>query len=150
MRFLWHPNDAATVANARCFVGLVGQTGALGNVDPSSLTNLIGVGADAGEANLSIMHNDGSGTASKTSLGASFPQSGTSKVYELILHAEPAASKVHYQVRELGSGAIARGSISSELPAGDQGLTHHFWRNNGSTALAVRFGFGYVYAERDL
>lgn len=150
VRFLWHPNDAATVADARCFVGLIGQTGAIGNVNPSTLTNIIGVGADNGETNLSLMHNDGSGTAAKTSLGASFPQSDTSKVYELILEAEPNASKVHYQVRELGSGAIARGSITTELPAGDQGLTHHFFRNNGATAAAVRFGFGYVYAERDL
>lgn len=150
VRFLWQPNDAAPVAGARCFVGLVGQTGAIGNVNPSTLTNIIGVGADSGDTNLSIMHNDGAGTATKTSLGASFPQSNTSKIYELILHAEPNATVVHYQVRELGSGAIARGSISSELPAGNQGLTHHFWRNNGATGLAVRFGFGYVYAERDL
>lgn len=147
-RWIWHANDAATVAQARCFVGLAGTTGALGNVDPSTLLNIIGIGADSGETNLSIMHNDASGTATKVALGTSYPAHDTTAVYELILYAPPHASAVEYRVRNLSTGAVASGSITTDLPAGSQMLTHHVWRNNGATALAVRLAFSYYESWR--
>lgn len=147
-RWIWHANDAASVAQARCFAGLAGTTGALGNVDPSTLTNIVGIGADSGETNLSIMHNDGSGTATKVALGTSYPAHDTSAVYELILYAPPSASAVEYRVRNLSTGAKVSGQITTDLPAGSQMLTHHCWRNNGSTALSVRLAFSYYESWR--
>jgi hypothetical protein len=51
----------------RFFVGLYGTVGdpCLGG-DPSSRVNLIGIGQDAGDSTLQLMHNDNAGSAPKT------------------------------------------------------------------------------------
>lgn len=139
--------DAAAVANARMFVGYNTSTAAMSNAEPSSLTNIIGVGCDAGETTLSIMHNDGSGTATKVALGADFPTDTLrTDLYELLLEAQPGASTVEYRVNRYTTDPMtpaftASGSISSDLPATGTGLQFHFWRNNGATALAVIIDF---------
>ena len=130
-------SDPAPVANARCFVGLHGTAAVIGNVNPSTLTNLIGVGADSGETNLSLMVNDSAGTAVKTSLGALFPQSLTTDAYELTLFAHTAAADVYWRLERLGTGDVASGYVGTEIPAATQLLSPQFWRNNGTTALAV-------------
>lgn len=66
-------SDASAVATGRLFVGLTSSTGVIPNVNPSTLLNIIGVGADNTDTNLQIMRNDNSGTATKIDLGSSFP-----------------------------------------------------------------------------
>ena len=129
-------SDAATVTGARSFVGFAASS--IGNVDPSTILNMIGVGTDAGEANLSIMHNDGSGAATKVALGANFPDHTLSvDAYELVLFCAPNTSTVGYQVTRLNTGDVASGSISTDLPSTTTLMLPQFLRNNGATALAV-------------
>ena len=142
-------SDAATVANSRVFCGY-SSTATIGNVEPSSLLHVIGIGADAGEANLSLLNNDGSGTCTKTalgtgSLGGSAPaQTLTTDVYELSVVCAPAGNP-SYRVERLNTGDVWTGTISSDLPTGTQGLYGNVWRNNGSTALAVGVDlFGWI------
>lgn len=143
-------SDAATVADARTFVGMTGATTAIGNVNPSTLTNIIGVGTDSGESTLSIMHNDGSGTATKISLGANFPDHTLSTdLYELALFCAPNGSEVGYQVTRLNTGDVASGTITTDLPANTQLLAPQGWRNNGTTALAVGVDLINAYFEKD-
>lgn len=142
--------DAAPVANARMFVGFTPATIATTNVNPSTLVNIIGVGADAGEATLSIMHNDGAGTATKVGLGANFPaDTQRTDVYELVLYAPPQATEVGYRVTRLNTGDSLSGTLSSNLPAGSTLLSPHVWRNNGATALAVELAFMGLSVETD-
>jgi len=51
-------SSASTVANQRSFVGLIASTVALGNVEPSSNTNIIGFGVDSIDSTWSFMHNN--------------------------------------------------------------------------------------------
>lgn len=144
-------SDAATVASARTFVGLVGTTSVLGNADPSSNTNIIGVGTDSGDTTLSIMSNDGTGTATKVALGANFPDHTLSTdVYDLVLFAPPNTSSVNWQITRLNTGDTASGTITADLPAGTQLLAPQFWRNSGPTALAVGIDFVGGYFERGM
>lgn len=134
----WGLSDAATVATARFFVGMCGTISDFGNVGPSSLINIIGVGADNGDTNLALFHNDGSGTATKVDLGANFPaQTLNTDLYELCLYCPPNAAYVNYLVRRLNTGDNIEGQITTDLPAATQLLGYQFWRNNNSTALAV-------------
>lgn len=146
----WGCSDAAAVANARCFVGLTASAAVIGNVNPSTLTNIIGVGADSGDANLSLITNDGSGTAVKTSLGALFPQSLTTDAYELTLFAHSNAADFFWRVERLGTGDIASGYVGTEIPAATQLLAPQFWRNNGATALAASMDFCSMHMETNL
>lgn len=143
-------SDAATVADARSFAGLVSTTSALGNVNPSSNTNIIGVGTDSTDTTLSIIHNDGAGTATKVALGANFPDHTLSvDMYELALFAAPNASEVGWQVTRLNTGDVATGTITTDLPSSTTLLAPQVWRNNGTTALAVGIDLVGGYFERD-
>lgn len=142
------PSDAATVADARTFVGLAGSS--FGNVNPSSLLNMIGMGTDNGDATFSIMHNDGAGTATKIALGANFPDHALSDdVYELALFCAPNAATVSYQVTRLNTGDTASGDITTDLPASTTLMFPQFGRNNSTTALAVGLDVVGLYMESD-
>lgn len=144
----WGCSDAATVAGARTFVGLAAAT--VGAVEPSSSINIIGVGTDAADGNLVIMHNDGAGTATRVPLGANFPDHTLSAdAYELVLFCAPNTSTVGWQVTRLNTGDVASGTISTDLPASTTLLGPQLMRNNGATALAVGIDLVNFYIETD-
>lgn len=143
--FRFVPGDAATVSGARMFVGLSSATGAPSNVEPSGLTNQIGVAQLSGSTNLQIVF--GGGTAQTAiDLGSSFPASGLgTDLYELILFSDPNDNtKVGYRVERLNTANVAEGSLTNTtpgttLPATGTMLTMRMWRTNNATALAVGF-----------
>lgn len=142
--------DGLTVANSRMFVGLCASATAIGNVNPSTLLNMVGVGCESGATTLSIYTNDSSGTAVEVSLGASFPsQSLSTDVYELVLYCAANDSSIGYEVTNLTSGANAQGVITTQLPTNTQLLSPHFWRNNGTTSRAVGLDIVSLYIETD-
>mgnify|MGYP000365593319 CR=1 FL=1 len=57
---------------AALFFGLDSTMADLGNVDPSTLLNCVGIGKDASDTNLHVIHNDGTGVATKIDLGDNF------------------------------------------------------------------------------
>jgi hypothetical protein len=142
-------SDATLVAGARLFVGLTSSTGVLGNADPSTFTNIIGVGLDAADTTLQIMHNDAGGSAVKIDLGASFPESTVTDFYELSLYCPPNGIEVSYQVINLSTNASASGVIISNLPISTQLLAWQIWRHNVATGLAVGIDVASVYIETD-
>ena len=143
-------SDAATVANARMFVGLAATASVFANVDPSTLLNQIGLGCDAGQTTLRIMHNDGAGVSTLIDLGANFPtQTLSVDMYELQLYCAPNGSTVGYRVERLNTGDVATGTISTDLPTNTTLLSPQLWRNNGVTALAVGIDVVHQYLETD-
>jgi hypothetical protein len=150
LHFRGGPSSAATVADSRCFVGMYGTGANIGNVDPSSLTDIIGFGSDAGEANLSVMHNDSSGTATKVALGANFPaQTLSVDMYDMFLFAQPNATEVGYKIINLTTGNEASGNITTDLPSNTTFLAWQVWVNNGATALAAGLDMSHLYIEAD-
>jgi hypothetical protein len=142
-------SDATLVAGARLFVGLTSSTGVLGNADPSTFTNIIGVGLDAADTTLQIMHNDAGGSAVKINLGASFPESTVTDFYELSLYCPPNGIEVSYQVINLSTNASASGVIISNLPISTSLLAWQIWRHNVATGQAVGVDIASVYIETD-
>ncbi len=143
-------SDAATVAGARGFVGLWNITTSPTNVDPSTLTNIIGVGSDAAETELSIMHNDAAGTATKIALGAGFPaRTLSADAYELILFCAANEATVRYRIENLVTAVSTSGTISTDLPASTTLLGIQGWTNNGVTNLAVGIDLINCYVETD-
>lgn len=145
----WGTSDAATVASARTFVGM--SAGSLNTLDPSTYTQLVGVGADSADSNLQIITNDGTGTATKIDLGANFPANTLSTdAYELMLFCPPNGSSIYYQVTRLGTSVTpATGTISTDLPDATALMTPVIQRCNGPTALAVGLDFMHLYLETD-
>ena len=142
------------VASPRTFIGLssVGTTPT--NVEPSTLTNVIGVGQGASDTNLKIYYG-GSAAQTPIDLGASFP-TNTNSVdwYELTLFAPPTSNNaVYYQVIRLNTGDKTSGTLTGTagtvLPSNTTFLMPRSWRTNNATAASVTLALGPMYLETD-
>ena len=147
-------SDAVLVSGARTFVGLTNATGAPTNVEPSTLTNCIGVGNRAADTNLHIF-SGGSVAQTPISLGANFPTNTiNTDVYDFAVFAPPNTSDVFYEVTRLNTGHVATGQIANgggvALPAPTTLLTYlNAWRSNNATAAAVGLDIMSDYIETD-
>lgn len=141
---------SSTTASQRTAVGLFSAIAATATTQvPSTLTNVIVMGNDGADANMHIMHNDGSGNCTKINLGANFPSTNTSAVYEVIFFAPPNANFVNYRVIRLDTGDTAEGTITTDLPDQATFLSWHAYANNGGTAAAVVLEVMRYYLETD-
>lgn len=148
-------SDAASVSGARMFVGVSSSTGAPTNVEPSTLTNSIGVGHGASDTNLKIYYG-GSAAQTPVDLGANFPIThGSAYVYELALFSPPGIDNiVYYEVTNITTGNSVSGTLTGTsgtvLPAPTTLLTYsQNWRSNNATALAVAIDIMSDYIETD-
>ena len=147
-------SDAVVVSGARMFVGVSASVSAPTNVEPSTLTNCIGVGCRTADTTLQLFHG---GTAAQPpiDLGANFPvDTTTTDVYELALFAPPDTSDVHWEVTRLNTGDAVSGTILSAggvaSPAGTTLLSYLMaWRTNNATAAAVGLDIMSDYIETD-
>lgn len=149
-------SDEAAVAGARQFVGMRNSTAAA-NVEPSTLTQCLGVGNGAADTTLSIYYG---GLYSQTPipLGENFPANTLSTAgYQLILYAphDPVAAgfRVGWYIRRLGTAFSASGTISDNgagevLPLTTTPQYISNWRTNNATALAVGLDIGSVTSSR--
>ena len=133
-RFICDFNISDTSYSAGCqqFYGLAGQTtdlayGGVSGTLVNTLTNIVGVGSENGDANLQVFHNDATGTATKVDLGVGFPSNRTvgaisTTVYSIQLYNDCMSTDVKYEVKNNETGAVANGTISTNLPLTSQGL----------------------------
>ncbi len=145
-------SDATLVAGARMFIGVRESLGAA-NVEPSTLTNCIGIGHGAADTTMKLFFG---GTAAQTpiDLGATFPVSTNADVYELALFAPPGATVCSYQITRLTTGQVATGLLNgtpgTQLPAATVLLAAPWgYRTNNATAAAVGIDVASIYVETD-
>ena len=143
--------DASLVSGARTFCGLATSTSAPTNVAPSTLTNCIGIGHDAGDTNYSLYYG-GSAAQTPIDLGANFPVN-IADWYQLVIASYPGVSGVYeYRVRRWTTTALyeTSGSIgpltATEIPQALSLLAQQAWRCNNATASDVRLSIG-KYAQ---
>ncbi len=141
---------SSIVANQRCIVGLFNSTAALSTtLSPSAGVNFIGMGWDSTDANAQIMFNDGAGVATKINLGAGFPASSATAMYELSLFCKPNGDEVGYRARRMDTGETVSGTLTTDLPAKAALLSWHAYSNNGGTAAASVLEIVRMYLETD-
>jgi len=126
-------------ATRRMFAGLRGSSAAPTDVNPSTLTNIIGVGYDAADTNLKLMYNDGAGTATKVDLGSNFPipSADNTSSYRLIIWCNPNASDVNWSLTNIDTGAVTSGTINTDIPAATQYLTLNCYTSVGGTSAVT-------------
>lgn len=143
---------ATGVSNAshRLFIGLQSSTVAPMDANPSTLTNVIGIGYDAADTQLQAMSNDGSGTAVKAALGASFakPAADRTSFYEAALYCAPGGSAIGYEVLNLTTGAVVSGTIdATDLPAASTALCPNCYASVGGVSSVVGLALMNFYSE---
>lgn len=131
-------------ATQRSFIGLYGTLGDIGNVSPDSLVNMIGFGNNSSDTQLHVYTNDGSGTATHTALGASFPLN-TTGIYNVFLFCTGNSAQIEYLVTLANTGGVARGVLTTNLPVNTVLLAPQCWVNNGVTASASQLALMTMY-----
>ena len=140
--------DGATVTGARMLCGLTVSAAAPTNVNPASLTNVIGLAQVDGSTNLNIVFG-GSTAQTPIDLGVNFPANTLGvDLYNFMLFCDPFdATKIGYCVSRYTSsatpafettGTIANTTPGTTLPASSSFMTDTAWRTNNATALAVQ------------
>jgi hypothetical protein len=134
----------------RMFVGMSSSTAAPTDVNPSTLTNIIGVGYDSTDANWQVMFNDGTGTATKVDTGIAVPTADRSNRYEVAIFAAPNSSSVTVQFTNLANGTNYYSTNSVDLPANTTFMGIRGYHSVGGTSSVVGFGLMSIYAEIDI
>ncbi len=152
MVWRWGPATGVATSTHRAFVGMRNTTAAPTDVNPSTQTNICGMGYDAADANIQFMYNDGSGTATKVDLGASFarPNADRTSVYEVALFSPPGTTQsLSYEVTNLVSGAVATGTVTTDLPTTSTLLNPFGYISVGGTSSVIGFATMGLYIESD-
>lgn len=140
-------DQSTDVAGHQVFVGLANSVAALAG-DPSALTNMIGLGYDAADAagsNWNLMHNDGSGTATRDALSGGGGVNGlaacardNASVLLLTIEAAANGSTVLVSLVNETSGVtiLNRQAYSTDLPVNTSLLALHAQNRTGATTTA--------------
>lgn len=151
---VWRWGPATGVSNAahRAFVGMRNTAAAPTDVNPSTLTNICGMGYDSADANIQFMYNDGTGTATKIDLGAGFakPNADLTSVYEIAMFARPGTTQsLTYEVTNLVSGAVATGTVTTDLPSTTTLVNPFSYMSVGGVSAVIGFATMSLYIETD-
>jgi hypothetical protein len=132
---------------SRFFCGLSAAAVTLA-ADPSSLTDVLGLGFDSADANFQWIHNDSSGSATKVDLGSTFPRpSGAAlsrDIYQVIIACHPNDSSVSVFVSRRDDETITPDSrsLATHLPTASTALLQNVALGTGpSTSTAVTLAF---------
>ena len=133
------------------FVGLCASTGGLA-AEPSALLNMCGMGYDSTDVNTGswfFMRNDGTGTATKVSLGADALRSNTTHGYDLIMYVAPNSQTLYVRIVNLHTNVtVLDTSYTTDIPAVNTGMA--FKAEVRTTTAAIdNLEVAKVYIETD-
>jgi hypothetical protein len=150
-RLRWGNDTGGAVATHRGFCGLIDSVTTATDIEPSSQVSCVGMGWDAADANVQIMHNDAAGTCTKIDLGIGFPVPVTdgSAMYELELECEPNANDIRWKAVNLAAGSTATGTITTDLPPSSVMLAVRGYISAGGTSSIIGFALGGIWLESD-
>ena len=146
----WGPATGVATTTNRGFMGLVGGAATPTDVQPSTIINKVGMGWDAADTNIQMMHMDAT-TNTKVDLGASFPVPTVdrTKVYELAMFCPPNGSNITWQVTDLATDAVATGTISTTMPVATTLMSAMGWLSVGGTSSVAGIALKSLYIETD-
>lgn len=145
------PDTGVTNASHRFFMGL-GDTAAPTDVNPSAQLRIAGIGYDAADTQVQFMHNDGTGTATKIALGASFPKPNADGTfaYRMRLYSPPGTTQsLSYEVTNLGNGVTASGTVTTDLPSSADFLTPKLYTSVGGVSAVTGVMLGPIMFQTE-
>lgn len=147
---VWGPATGVATATHRAFMGLTNNISAPTDVQPSTVINCCGMGWDAADANIQMIFNDGSGTATKVDLGSSFPVPTVDRtsLYKLEMFSPKGTTQaVYWRVTDLVSGAVATGVQTTDLPSTTTLMQPRGWMSVGGTSSVIGIALVGIYID---
>jgi hypothetical protein len=152
-RQVFGPATGVATATNRGFVGLTATTSAPTDVQPSTLVSCIGVGWDAADANMQIMHNDASGTCTKVDLTSAFivPTIDRNGLFQLDIWCASNESKLNWSLTDLINGTTVTGDtgVSTDIPTNTTYLAERGWMSVGGTSSVIGIAFAGLYYQTE-
>lgn len=138
------PDTGTSIAGDQFFMGVRAATAAPTAVNPSTLMSIIGLGYDATDTNVQIMHNDATGTATKIDTGWAVPSTDSTAFYELELYAPETLGVVKYRATQItATGKLSiEGTISTDLPTNTTYLQAFGYHATGTVSSVVGLAVG--------
>jgi hypothetical protein len=139
----WMMSVNTSVPTHRVFYGLRNDS-APTDVNPSTLTNMLGFGYDSADTNVQFFHNDASGTATKVSTGIAKPTTDNSAAF-IVRISSPGGATVNFEITNIISGATFSGTATTDLPAATQDMRMNHYASVGGTSSTIGcdfFAFG--------
>lgn len=136
----------------RLFVGLSNSSSAPTDVEPSTLTNMVGVGYDSADTNWQIYGNDNSGTAGKYSTGFAVPTTDRPGLYEVAIFCKPNDSSITVTFTDVGAGNSFQQIIttSADLVPATTFMAGRGYHSAGGTSTVTGLTIFGIYHESDL
>ncbi len=104
---------------------------------------------DASDTNITFMHNDNVGTATKEILP---DQPANTQGYDMYIFAKPADTTVYYRLVDINTGLeIVSSSVTTDLPINSTNMAVFALMSNGAnTAVnSAQIGVNRIYIETD-
>lgn len=139
----------AANATRRGFCGFLSTTTAPTDVDPSTLTNVLGVGCDSADTNYFVMHRTGTGTVVKVNTGIAKSAADNTEMYDLAIFCAPGGTSVHIQFTRLSDDVSFTHTITTSLPAETTLLAPQGYYSVGGTNSVIGVALVSMYIETD-
>jgi hypothetical protein len=115
---------------SRWAVGMFNTGSILANGEPSALLSFVGIGQDSTDSTIQFMHNDASGSATKSTTGLSTPTA--TQLLEARVWCPPNAASVNLSIEVLNTGSRVEYVAAADLPASNILLAPQLWLNNNT------------------
>lgn len=153
-------SDTTNPTGTRMFVGVSSQITVPTNVNPSTLTNSIGVAQVSGDMTQLYLVYGGSAAQTAIAFGTNYPpNTGAGATlgvaYDFTLYCPPSGNGVvKYRLERIGTAFVTEGTITptvvgTQTPASTTLLAHRAWRTNNATAGVVGIDIIGFYTETD-
>jgi hypothetical protein len=153
-------SDTTNPIGTRMFVGMSSSVTAPTNVEPTTLTNCIGVAQLSSSTTQLFIVYGGSAAQTAIALGTNFPPyTGTGATlgvsYDLTLFCPVTLpGVVYYRLERIGTSFIAEGTLTpttvgTQTPASSTLLAHRAWRTNNNNSGVVGIDIIGFYTETD-
>lgn len=138
----WGPATGVATSTARAFAGVRNSPSAPTDVDPSTLTEIAGMGYDATDANIQVMYNDASGTCTKVDLGSGFPVPTADRTdyYTFYLSIASNGGTYYWKVVDESDGTTSTGSFNTNKPVNSSYLRPFAYTSAGGTSSVIGIG----------
>ncbi len=146
------PSTASAAGpSVRLFVGVLAASGVPADSDPSGINQLIGVGADAADANFQFIARS-FGTAFKVDTGIPKTAPAGTEMYEVEILAPAGGSTVALSLTRLSDGAVFSNEISGAalLPPNTTFFNPYAWISVGGVSSTIGLALAGMSIESNI
>ena len=145
------PATGQSNTTKRCFVGVSNNTAAPTDVDPSTLTNMLGVGYNSADTNWQIL-NGGTVAGGKTATSVAKGTTDRPGIYECAIFVPPGSLQATIQFTDLFAGTTQSATIPAGTGAPASGTTlsgRGYCSSGTATASLMGITLFSMYIETD-